>query len=715
MQPFHDLVPSYRQAPSINITELPFTVSKNAQLNLQDPTFSYKANVLCNACRKTLATTRNLARQRGSTVAQRLTYSHGLSDLRLSATLGCHLCSILETGTLHTIRDGQLSPYVFKNDSEDIGYLFLDIGPSDDEQALCGLKLWHGNQYEEVGITSLRLYSTVSWPLRDIRNAVPESCPAPSLGRSTDDDDTFEVAEYWLRTCIREHDHGLPRKRSLSEDVPKRLLALGPGTRPEYVQVIDNTPDQVREYVCLSHRWGSQAHVPWQLRREEDKMRRLIQVSALSATFQDAIIIARRLGYNYLWIDCFCILQDSGEDFLAQSRQMSYIYAGSVFTIAALKSADSLGGCFTRQRNPLGARELHVEELDIHVERLNETRLWDLEVDSSGFHASPLHTRAWVVQERLSAPRTLYYGSMGIYWECRYTRASETHWDQPKNNRGREAKSMLQNLKERAEEIRQATQTQHTEIFASAEQAFDLEWAEVVRQYSSCALTRSTDKIPALLGIITEIQGLSSLEHVQGIWKHNLAQGLLWACVLPELLDRNPEPTSRLENGKPSWTWASVQCTIRHFIPSSPVEWQVPIEILDRSLALSTDKPQALKLNTWRRSVVIKYSWDVTDEYQSLALVKHKSYRGWPGDLQEEYTWWPDEKRSYADMMLCIILIQRVLISSMRSARCLVVADAGLTKGVYQRVGMVDIRFGDARDDPFPFTNHNVREDIILL
>ena len=31
---------------------------------------------------------------------------------------------------------------------------------------------------------------------------------------------------------------------------------------------------------------------------------------------------------------------------------------------------------------------------------------------------SPLHKRAWVVQERLLSPRTLYYGLSGICWEC---------------------------------------------------------------------------------------------------------------------------------------------------------------------------------------------------------------------------------------------------------------------------------------------------------
>ena len=39
---------------------------------------------------------------------------------------------------------------------------------------------------------------------------------------------------------------------------------------------------------------------------------------------------------------------------------------------------------------------------------------------------APVNTRAWVVQERLLAPRTLHFGRDQLFWECRTFEACES-------------------------------------------------------------------------------------------------------------------------------------------------------------------------------------------------------------------------------------------------------------------------------------------------
>jgi hypothetical protein len=46
----------------------------------------------------------------------------------------------------------------------------------------------------------------------------------------------------------------------------------------------------------------------------------------MPATFFDATIITRELGYRYLWIDSLCIVQDFLEDWEAESQNMGNIY-----------------------------------------------------------------------------------------------------------------------------------------------------------------------------------------------------------------------------------------------------------------------------------------------------------------------------------------------------------------------------------------------------
>lgn len=48
-----------------------------------------------------------------------------------------------------------------------------------------------------------------------------------------------------------------------------------------------------------------------------------IALTFLPATFQDAIKITRHLGVKYIWIDCFCIVQDDPQDWEREAACMA--------------------------------------------------------------------------------------------------------------------------------------------------------------------------------------------------------------------------------------------------------------------------------------------------------------------------------------------------------------------------------------------------------
>ena len=64
------------------------------------------------------------------------------------------------------------------------------------------------------------------------------------------------------------------------------------------------------KYIALSHYWGQtkililEEHILETITYGIDWLR-------LPRTFQDAMIVTRRLGFRYLWIDSLCIIQDS--------------------------------------------------------------------------------------------------------------------------------------------------------------------------------------------------------------------------------------------------------------------------------------------------------------------------------------------------------------------------------------------------------------------
>jgi hypothetical protein len=83
---------------------------------------------------------------------------------------------------------------------------------------------------------------------------------------------------------------------------------------------------------------------------------------------------------------------------------------------------DQIDGLTNKSRNLLPLQECIIRSSNPRSLHLQADRPMNYEFDTT---MTPLHKRAWVVQERLLSPRTLYYGSTGIYWECRMSCAAE--------------------------------------------------------------------------------------------------------------------------------------------------------------------------------------------------------------------------------------------------------------------------------------------------
>jgi hypothetical protein len=52
-------------------------------------------------------------------------------------------------------------------------------------------------------------------------------------------------------------------------------------------------------------------------------------------TLQDAVTVTRRLGLQYIWVDCLCIVQDESEDLVTELAKMPDIYGHAVLAASA--------------------------------------------------------------------------------------------------------------------------------------------------------------------------------------------------------------------------------------------------------------------------------------------------------------------------------------------------------------------------------------------
>jgi len=90
-------------------------------------------------------------------------------------------------------------------------------------------------------------------------------------------------------------------------------------------------PAKNNQYVALSYLWGAYSGtVEYSESLPKD----------LPATIQDSITGTCQLGFRYLWIDRYCINQNSQEELSAQLRKMDLIYQNTQVTIITVGGKD---------------------------------------------------------------------------------------------------------------------------------------------------------------------------------------------------------------------------------------------------------------------------------------------------------------------------------------------------------------------------------------
>lgn len=82
-------------------------------------------------------------------------------------------------------------------------------------------------------------------------------------------------------------------------------------------------------------------------------------------------------------------------------------------------------------------------------------------------------------------------------------------------------------------------------------------WNSAVREYTSCSLTKRSDKLNAIWGIAKVVGDLLGEDYCDGLWSKSMVDQLAWTVADPQ----SPVKHDDLGNF-PSWSWASVDGTI---------------------------------------------------------------------------------------------------------------------------------------------------------
>ena len=246
----------------------------------------------------------------------------------------------------------------------------------------------------------------------------------------------------------------------------------------------------------------------------------------LTSSVQDAMTLVHALGYQYIWIDSLCIVQDNAADWQREAAEMAYIFHGSDLTILAADAESA------RDYLPLSVSgpQIFDEVTDIAVR-------WPSTNSNGHLARCSLYTRGWVFQELLLSRRRLNLRSDQFYWHCLRLLTSE---DGTWSHHGK---------------------TIHPAITAMSEVP---DWHVLVSDYTAADFSIVTDRVPALIGPIEWFAVQSGNAPLLGLWKETLSTDLTWRFA------RKKSQITPLP-GCPSWSWLAVDAYIvwsdRDFYP----------------------------------------------------------------------------------------------------------------------------------------------------
>ena len=268
----------------------------------------------------------------------------------------------------------------------------------------------------------------------------------------------------------------------------------------------------------------------------------------MPATFRDAIVTTRKLGYQYLWIDSLCIIQDSVEDWAYESSQMQHYYKNAILTIAT----DHLTGDHESFLENVRTQESTSVRIPCNTSLTSTASCIHIRdrVYLPGYENdnAPLNKRGWTLQENLLSPRTLHYTEQQIVFECQKYSMTESDIT-PRGTTDADTFTAIKRFFLRPECSREDLQVIKYPFMAYYYDPL-FRWYQIFEEYYIRDLTFEDDRFAAISGLAREISQQSKMTYKAGIWVEDFHVGLLWnvGCrgSLPE--------TYRA----PSWSWASL-------------------------------------------------------------------------------------------------------------------------------------------------------------
>lgn len=501
-----------------------------------------------------------------------------------------------------------------------------------------------------------------------------------AMADDTNSQETWDYITDRLDNCKTNHTCTL-REQS-SPYLPTRLIKirLGDDGKMHFRLVLTSNGGACDRYITLSHRWGTDR--PLKLTRERiGKFQDDIPQHEMPPKYIDAAIAASKLEIQYMWIDSLCIIQDCPDDWGRESGTMDKVYQRAYCNLAATSSMDYSEGLFyKRSLSNVSPHKICLPESGNIVVVSQDT-------DLSSFYEldrEPLYYRGWVCQERLLSTRNISFGRRLVCFECAEEFSCEIRGD---------AERSWKPLLTYPKSINNINNL-------PAESAKKL-WYRIIEFYSRTEVTEPNDRLVAISGVVRHCQLALGPEYLAGLWKSNLELDLCW--------------TSERGNGRvpnyraPSWSWASMEGAVSFSGRGCSIKCRRLVDFVDTYVTLAIEAnpygavlDARIRLIGWvfpmfhkgcescesqerKQARIDIFYHDITELVNGLVFLDDFGSPG-PGrpiDL--------NELGSMDCYLLPVVYSSRDEYIYTPSMNCLILVAVTPSRGVYRRVGMMDL------------------------
>ncbi|KAF4452455.1 hypothetical protein F53441_4735 [Fusarium austroafricanum] len=285
-----------------------------------------------------------------------------------------------------------------------------------------------------------------------------------------------------------------------------------------------------------------------------------VKLQDLEKSVQDAIHVTRKLGFEYLWVDRLCIIQNCEVDKAREISKMATIYKNAAITLAAGTATEASEGFLG---NPSNKHDTYLPEHKFEIST-EDGRSGTVYLSGRPYQPNhPLDERGWTLQEYMLSSRMLIFSGYQLLWQCQEVELQSVTG----NDAGLEYQQHIESLPWAAfdEEGEPSYGTHDSEKLYL--------WKTIIMQYTRRSMRFSKDRLPAVTGITTELQKVWRDSHVYGHWERWFVQLLAWYKPIDDRVEE------RHLQRAPSWSWASVNGEIRY---------EEPLEVEDARVEVVT-------------------------------------------------------------------------------------------------------------------------------